>query len=351
MQVKKLILVFSILLLALSLPLMATGAKEILEEEKLSETVNSVDVATPNYAAVDKTDLIQAFNYAYSYMTVQSLYSQGISINGAYWLRAIDDAENMSDTSAFLLDTSEMESAISSYTTDYYQAGLKDDAGAILSNEELANLSTPETLLEKFSYAYSLIYTAQLKYMNGLDISAPEFKQGAADALYNVANPLMTTDECQSAVENYAAKLDEEYEEYLKVVSEENLKAAEEFLATNKGNEEMIELPSGDLMEIVSEDEELGATPSETNSVIVDYDLYLLDGSEIDSGTDVTFDLQNLIPGFVEAVTNMKVGQECYVYIHPDYGYGEQNTGTIPPQSLLVFRIYLKGIATPEVTE
>ena len=68
-------------------------------------------------------------------------------------------------------------------------------------------------------------------------------------------------------------------------------------------------------------------------------------------GDNVTFDLQNLIPGFVEAVTNMKVGQECYVYIHPDYGYGEQNTGTIPPQSLLVFRIYLKGIATPEVTE
>ena len=47
----------------------------------------------------------------------------------------------------------------------------------------------------------------------------------------------------------------------------------------------------------------------------------------------------------------MKVGQECYVYIHPDYGYGESGTSSIEPNSLLWFRIYLKGIVEAEAAE
>ena len=86
-------------------------------------------------------------------------------------------------------------------------------------------------------------------------------------------------------------------------------------------------------------------TPSATDSVIVDYDLFLLDGNTYDSGSDVTFSLQSLIPGFTEAVTNMQVGQEAMVYIHPSYGYGESGTSNIEPNSLLIFRINLKGIA------
>ena len=73
--------------------------------------------------------------------------------------------------------------------------------------------------------------------------------------------------------------------------------------------------------------------------------LFLLDGNTYDSGSDVTFSLQSLIPGFTEAVTNMQVGQEAMVYIHPSYGYGENGTSNIEPNSLLIFRINLKGIA------
>ena len=41
----------------------------------------------------------------------------------------------------------------------------------------------------------------------------------------------------------------------------------------------------------------------------------------------------------------MQVGQEAMVYIHPSYGYGESGTSNIEPNSLLIFRINLKGIA------
>ncbi|MGN1178878.1 MAG: FKBP-type peptidyl-prolyl cis-trans isomerase, partial [Candidatus Ornithospirochaeta sp.] len=98
-------------------------------------------------------------------------------------------------------------------------------------------------------------------------------------------------------------------------------------------------------MMITSEAETLGESPVDTDSVIVDYDLFLLDGNQYDTGTDVTFNLQSLIPGFVEAITNMKVGQEAMVYIHPSFGYGETGTSSIEPNSLLIFRINLKSIA------
>ena len=123
-----------------------------------------------------------------------------------------------------------------------------------------------------------------------------------------------------------------------------NLEEAEAFLEGNKATEGVIILPSGNQMIIVSESEELGETPVSTDSVVVDYDLFLLDGNQYDSGTDVTFSLQSLIPGFVEAVTNMKVGQEAMIYIHPDYGYGETGSSSIAPNSLLIFRVNLKSI-------
>lgn len=354
MQKKRVFLVLLLSLLVFSSPLMATGAKEKLEEEQKLE-VASLDnaestTATVTYATIDKTDLIQSFNYAYGYMITSSLLEDGVSINGSYWLRGIDDATNFVNVETFLVDTADIQNIINEYYTSFYQAGLKEDVGPLLTEEELDALLPPETLCEKFSYAYSLIFTSQLIYMNGLDILANEFKQGATDALYNSENRQMTEEECNEAITNYANKLNEEYEAYVKQLSEENLKAAEEFLEEKKNSEGIIVLPSGDLMEIISEDETLGATPKDTDSVIVDYELYLLDGTLVDSGDDVTFSLSSLIPGFVEAVTNLKVGQECYVYIHPDYGYGTQESDTIPPNSLLEFRIYLKGIVENDVS-
>ena len=154
----------------------------------------------------------------------------------------------------------------------------------------------------------------------------------------------MTEEEITAAIDAYASYLDEEYEKYMTELAKTNLEEAEAFLEGNKATEGVIILPSGNQMIIVSESEELGETPVSTDSVVVDYDLFLLDGNQYDSGTDVTFSLQSLIPGFVEAVTNMKVGQEAMIYIHPDYGYGETGSSSIAPNSLLIFRVNLKSI-------
>ena len=327
--------------------LFATGAKEIIEQENNQEIVTEVMEGIKDdrvhYGTVNKEDMYSSFSYAYGYAITKSLTSQGISLNGSYWLRGISDV--LEGSAEPLVSTEDMSSVVDEYATNYYGAGLTAEPGLMLSKEDILLLPTPETLLDKFSYSYGVMYAIQLYYYNGLDITAPEFMEGAADALWENPDQLMTDEEMTAAIDAYAQYLDAAYEEYVAQLAKANLEEAEAFLEENKNTEGIVILPSGNQMIIISEEETLGATPVDTDSVVVDYDLFLLDGNQYDAGTDVTFDLQSLIPGFVEAVTNMKVGQEAMVYIHPSFGYGETGTSSIEPNSLLIFRINLKSIA------
>lgn len=327
--------------------LFATGAKEIIEEENkqelVTEVLEEVKEDRVHYGTVNKEDMFSSFSYAYGYVITKNITSQGISLNGAYWLRGISDV--IEGSTEPLINTDDMSAVVDEYATTFYSAGLSEEPGLMLTKEEISLLPVPQSLLDKFSYSYGVMYAIQLYYYNGLDITAPEFMEGAADALWENPEQLMTEDEMTAAIDEYASYLDKLYEEYLEELKKTNLEEAEAFLEENKGTEGVIILPSGNQMMITSEAETLGASPSETDSIVVDYDLFLLDGNQYDTGTDVTFNLQSLIPGFVEAVTNMKVGQEAIVYIHPDYGYGETGTSSIGPNALLIFRINLKSIA------
>ncbi|NLZ68295.1 MAG: FKBP-type peptidyl-prolyl cis-trans isomerase, partial [Spirochaetales bacterium] len=64
----------------------------------------------------------------------------------------------------------------------------------------------------------------------------------------------------------------------------------------------------------------------------------------LDQGSDVTFTLGSLIPGFIEVATKMQVGEAVTAYIPPSLGYGENGTENIEPNSLLIFDIELKEI-------
>jgi FKBP-type peptidyl-prolyl cis-trans isomerase len=51
-----------------------------------------------------------------------------------------------------------------------------------------------------------------------------------------------------------------------------------------------------------------------------------------------------LIPGWLEALPKMKVGDEWVLYIPSDLAYGSRDMGEIPPDSTLVFRLQLLGM-------
>jgi len=84
-----------------------------------------------------------------------------------------------------------------------------------------------------------------------------------------------------------------------------------------------------------------GPEVTENQTVTVHYTGWLLDGTEFDSswsrGEPTSFPLNQVIPGWTQGLTGQTVGSQVLLIIPPDLAYGDQETGTIPANSTLVF--------------
>jgi FKBP-type peptidyl-prolyl cis-trans isomerase FklB len=129
-----------------------------------------------------------------------------------------------------------------------------------------------------------------------------------------------------------------------------NLKAAEAFLATNKTANGVQTTASGLQYAVIASGAGDGPKPSETSVVQVNYEGKLLTGQVFDSsfarGQAAEFTVGQLIPAWIEALQMMRPGDEWTIWVPPAIGYGAAGAGdSIPPNSLLVFRMRLEKIA------
>jgi peptidylprolyl isomerase len=91
------------------------------------------------------------------------------------------------------------------------------------------------------------------------------------------------------------------------------------------------------------------------DTVSVHYTGKLKDGTKFDSSYDRNQPIQfvlgahQVIPGWDEGITGMKVGEKRQLIIPPDLAYGANGTpdGTIPPNSTLYFDVELMGVTHP----
>lgn len=82
-----------------------------------------------------------------------------------------------------------------------------------------------------------------------------------------------------------------------------------------------------------------------TTNVTTAYAGYLRNGSMFDDGVfSFTTGTNAVIPGFDEGVRGMRVGGTRQLIIPPNLGYGSAGSGSIPPNSILVFNITLNSI-------
>jgi FKBP-type peptidyl-prolyl cis-trans isomerase FkpA len=91
--------------------------------------------------------------------------------------------------------------------------------------------------------------------------------------------------------------------------------------------------------------------PKPSSNVIVNYKGYLLDGKQFDAseaGKPVSFDLQNLIKGWQEAIPMLGIGGKGTFIVPSEIAYGSSAKGDIPANSVLAFDIELVDINTPE---
>ena len=115
-------------------------------------------------------------------------------------------------------------------------------------------------------------------------------------------------------------------------------------MGCNKGNTE--EMDNGLIIEdlVVGE----GTEAQDYNKVVVNYTGELEDGTVFDSSLNpgrepftFTLGVGSVIKGWDLGVKGMKVGGKRKLTIPPELGYGERNTGVIPPNSTLIFEVDL----------
>jgi peptidylprolyl isomerase len=127
----------------------------------------------------------------------------------------------------------------------------------------------------------------------------------------------------------------------------ENTAIANEFLATNKSLENVVETASGLQYQILEKGEGT-EHPSATSKVTVHYHGTLLDGSVFEStvegGNPISFGLNQVISGWTEGVQLMVVGDKFKFFIPANLAYGNTTSGKIKAGSLIMFEITLLNI-------
>lgn len=88
-----------------------------------------------------------------------------------------------------------------------------------------------------------------------------------------------------------------------------------------------------------------------TDTVKVHYEGKLINGDVFDSsvqrGEPIEFQLNQLIPGWIEGIPLIKKGGKIELVIPAELAYGDRATGNIPPNSTLVFDIQLLDVIKP----
>ena len=92
-----------------------------------------------------------------------------------------------------------------------------------------------------------------------------------------------------------------------------------------------------------------GAKPTAADQVTVHYHGMLTDGtvfdSSVDRGEPAQFGVTQVIPGWVEALQLMSIGDKWKLTIPSELAYGDRGAGgLIGPNATLVFEVELIGI-------
>lgn len=198
---------------------------------------------------------------------------------------------------------------------------------------------------EKLGYSMGLDVGNYFKGI-GDEIDYDALIKGLNDA-YQGNEPALSEEVIASVQKEFAAKMQAKQQAEMQKTKEENEKKGAEFLAENKKKEGVVTTESGLQYKLLEEGD--GPTPTSSDRVKVDYVGTLIDGTEFDSsikrGEPAVFGVDQVIPGWSEALQLMEVGSKYKLVIPSELAYGEKGAPpVIEPNSVLVFEVSLLGI-------
>ena len=204
-----------------------------------------------------------------------------------------------------------------------------------------------ETQIDSVSYSLGAFNAIQLQGQGLEEINANAVSMGIKH-IFNNDSLLITEEESQKILEKYFKILQEKQEAERKMVEDSLIAMAESWLEEKIINEEVQTTASGLQYEVLVRGD--GETPTLENEVTVHYHGSLVDGTVFDSsikrGTPVSFPANGVIPGWVEALQLMSVGDKWKITIPSALAYGEDGIpqAGIPPNTDLIFIVELLSI-------
>lgn len=156
-------------------------------------------------------------------------------------------------------------------------------------------------------------------------------------------NGKLTEDDLKKQLESLDKYLMEQEGKIRAEKSKASIEAGDKFRANYEKKAGVKKTNSGLLYKIEKAGE--GASPKPTDTVKVHYKGTLTDGTVFDSSYErkepIEFQLNQLIPAWIEAIPMMKKGGKMEIVVPPKLGYGDRDAGKIPANSTLIFEIEL----------
>ena len=207
----------------------------------------------------------------------------------------------------------------------------------------MATASEPklENTDQRISYGIALNVGGNIARQGGVEIDTAAFLAGLHDGL-NGAEPRVSENDLKAAFQEAQRRVDA-------AASQGSLRQQQSgaaYLEQNRQRAGVTVTGSGLQYEVLVAG--AGAKPRADQTVEVHYHGTLIDGTVFDSsvqrGETISFPVNGVIPGWVEALQLMAVGSKWKLHIPAELGYGNRAQGPIPAGSTLIFEVVLIAI-------
>lgn len=205
--------------------------------------------------------------------------------------------------------------------------------------------------IDSLSYSYGVLFGDQYSNFQDSNVVVPDeimnldnFLAGFITAIRRDSSNLkMKVADAQAYLQTFQQNMQQKMQLKREQELADNKAKGADFMAQNATKEGVVVTESGLQIQMITEG--TGATPKESDKVLVNYKGTLIDGTQFDANDSIEFSVSGVVAGFREGLMNMKEGGKAIITMPSDLAYGDRGAGAnIPGGSTLQFEVDLLKI-------
>jgi FKBP-type peptidyl-prolyl cis-trans isomerase FklB len=233
-------------------------------------------------------------------------------------------------------------SAISA--TNASQNALSKSTSTPATTDANASDATPDMSKVSYLIGYQMGQTAKSQ---DVDLNPNSFSDGLNAGFASQASKY-SDDDSKATMDAFQKYMENKMMNQQNQAADQNQKASDAYMAKIAQEPGVIKIADGLYYKVIQAGN--GKIPTSKDTVKVNYEGSLINGTVFDSSykrnSPISFGVNQVIPGWTQALQKMPVGSTWMVYIAPDLAYGKFAPPVIGPNQALVFKIELLGINT-----